>query len=334
MLDAPAPRPAPAAARARTLRTAGIRGMGHYLPDEVVPNATIAERLGVDDKWIVRRTGVHSRRRAAEGETLVDLAVQAGRRALTDAGVGAAEVDMVLVATMSQDDLCPNAAPVVAHALNMDQGVGAVDVGAACTGFVAALSTAAAHVESHRAETVLVIGAEVLTRITDPDDKNTAAIFGDGAAACVVGPSREGSGIGPIKLYNDGSLAQCIVVPRERPYFVMDGVSTFRAAVNALSQSTEASVHEAGLTLDDIDLFVYHQANARILAAVAERLELGPDKVADYVAETANTSAASIPLALSLLRADGRLRRGHKVLLGGVGAGFTWGAGVMEWEVD
>ncbi len=336
MSDAILTRRAPAPERHRTIRPAGILGTGHHLPAEVVTNATVAERLGVDEKWIVKRTGVKARRRAAEGERMTDLAVAAARVAMGDAGVDAGEIDLVLVATMSQDDLCPNAAPVVAEALGATRA-GAIDVGAACTGWLAALSLAASQVEVHRADTVLVIGAEVLTRITDPNDRNTAAIFGDGAAAAIVGPSAnpaDDGGIGSIALYTDGSMAECLVVRRDDPFFRMDGVSTFKAAVAGLSDASREACRRAGLTLDDIDLFVYHQANARILAAVADKLEVPPAKVADYVAETANTSAASIPLTLSLLRADGRLRRGQKVLLGGVGAGFTWGAGVIEWELD
>ena len=335
MSDATLARRAAAPARPSTLRPAAILGTGHHLPAEVVPNATVAERLGVDEKWIVKRTGVLTRRRASDDERMTDLAVHAGRRALTDAGVDAADVDLILVATMSQDDICPNAAPVVAEALGATRA-GAIDCGAACTGWLAALSLASSQVETHRADTVLVIGAEVLTRITDQSDRNTAALFGDGAAAAVVGPSANpaGGGVGPIKLYTDGSMAECLVVRRDDPFFRMDGVSTFKAAVAGLSDATHEACRRAGLTLDDIDLFVYHQANARILAAVADRLEVPPAKVADYVAETANTSAASIPLTLCLLRGDGRLRRGQKVLIGAVGAGFTWGAGVIEWELD
>lgn len=335
MSDATLTRRAPAVERPRTLRPAAILGTGHYLPPEVVTNATVAERLGVQEKWIVKRTGVQSRRQAAADERMTDLAIHAARLALTDAGVDAGSVDLILVATMSQDDLCPNAAPVVAEALGAAQA-GAIDVGAACTGWLAALSLAASQIETHRADTVLVIGSEVLTRITDPDDRNTAAIFGDGAAAALVGPSADpsGNGIGPVKLYTDGSMAECLVIRRDDPFFRMDGVSTFKAAVSGLSDATVEACRRAGVTLDEVDLFVYHQANARILAAVAERLELPPARVADYVAETANTSAASIPLTLSLLRSDGRLRRGQKVLLGAVGAGFTWGAGLIDWELD
>ena len=335
MSDATLTRGAPAAQRPRTLRPASILGTGYHLPSQVVPNATIAERLGVDEKWIVKRTGVHSRRQVGADENLTDLAIHAARRAITDAGTDAGSIDLVLVATMSQDDLCPNAAPVVAEALGAHRA-GAIDVGAACTGWLAALSLAASQVETHRADKVLVIGAEVLTRMTDPDDRQTAALFGDGAAAAIVGPASDpaAGGIGPIKLYTDGSMAECLVVRRADPFFRMDGVSTFKAAVAGLADSTHEACRSAGVSLDDIDLFVYHQANGRILAAVTERLEVPPAKVADYVAETANTSAASIPLALSLLRADGRLRRGQKVLLGAVGAGFTWGAGIVDWELD
>ena len=225
----------------RTLRPAAILGTGHHLPDEIVPNAAVAERLGVDEKWIVKRTGVQSRRRAAPGERMTDLAVAAARRAMADAGVEAGDLDLILVATMSQDELCPNAAPVVAEALGAARA-GAIDVGAACTGWLAGLSLAASQIEAHRAETVLLIGAEVLTRMTDSSDRKTAALFGDGAAAAIVGPAAAPTGgVGPIRLYTDGSMAECLMITREDPFFRMDGVSTFKAAVGGLSDATSAA---------------------------------------------------------------------------------------------
>jgi 3-oxoacyl-[acyl-carrier-protein] synthase-3 len=231
---------------------------------------------------------------------------------------------------MSPDELTPNVAPVVANALGLS--VGAYDIGAACTGFLAALSAGAAQIETGRAEAVLVIGAEILSRLTDPDDKRTASLFGDGAGAVVLGPAGEGE-IGPILLETDGGMADTINGTHEERYIRMDGHTTFNKAVKVLTASTREAIRRAGLTLDDIDLFVYHQANGRILRSVAEKLELRPERVADYVGETGNTSAASIPLTLSLLREDGRLRPGQRILLGAVGAGFTWGAGVIEWGV-
>jgi 3-oxoacyl-[acyl-carrier-protein] synthase III len=312
-------------------RTARIVGLGHHVPPEVVPNGPIAERIGVDDAWIVKRTGIKSRRRALPGEKLADYAVFAGRRALSDAGVDARDVDLVLVATMTPDDITPNAAPVVANALGAD-GAGAVDIGAACTGWLAALRLAAGQVETGRADRVLVIGAELLTRITNFDDPKTAMLFGDGAGAVVVGADGDGD-IGPIVMAADGSLADRITASHDKRVLEMDGHSTYQVAVKRLSEATVSAVARAGLELDDVDLFVYHQANGRIIKAVGDRLDLEPARVADYVAHMANTSAASIPLTLSLMREDGRLRPGQKVLLAAIGAGFTWGAGVIEWGV-
>jgi 3-oxoacyl-[acyl-carrier-protein] synthase-3 len=310
-------------------RTARILGLGSYVPAEVIPNGPIAERMGVDDEWIVKRTGIHARRRVAPTERLSDIATFAGRRALQDAGVEPLDVDLVLVATSTADEIFPNAAPVVAQALGTE-GAGAMDICAACTGFLSALSLAAAQVETGRAQRVLVIGAEALTRITDFDDKKTGALFGDAAGAVVVGADGEGE-IGHIDLASDGGLADTIVATHEDPYIRMDGVSTFKVAVQRLSESTVATLAREGLALEDVDLFVYHQANSRIIRAIGERLDLEPAKVADYIGQYGNTSAASIPLTLSLLREDGRLRAGHRVLLGAIGAGFVWGTGLMTW---
>ena len=312
-------------------RTATILGLGHYLPSEVVPNGAITEGLGVDDEWIIRRTGIRARRRAAANEGTTDLAVFAGRRALQDAGVNARDLDFVIVATMSADEITPNCAPLVAHALGAERAA-AFDIGAACTGFLAGLSQSAALIEVGRAERVLLIGAEKLSRITDFTDKKTGMLFGDGAGAVVMGPTQSGEGIGPIDLRADGGIGDTIMATHDDPFIRMDGISTFKIAVKRLSESTVYAVASADLELEDIDLFVYHQANSRILKSVGERLDLDPAKVADYIAQLGNTSAASIPLTLSLSRADGRLRPGHKVLVAAIGAGFTWGAGVMEWS--
>jgi 3-oxoacyl-[acyl-carrier-protein] synthase-3 len=319
------------------LRVAQITGLGHHAPERVVPNAPIAERTGVDDEWIVRRTGIHSRRWATDDETLADMAVTAGARALEDAGLEAADIDLLLVATMSADQICPNAAPVVANTLGA-HAAGAIDVGAACTGWLAGLRLAAGQVESGRAERVLLIGADRLSGLTDPDDRATASLFGDGAGAVVLTAGDERSalgsgGVGPIVLEADGSLGDRITADWDTRYLRMDGHSTYQVAVKRLTESTLAACERAGFALDDIDLFVYHQANGRIIRAVGQRLELPEEKVADYVAGMANTSAASIPLALGLLREEGRLRSGHRVLVAAIGGGFTWGAGVVEWVI-
>jgi 3-oxoacyl-[acyl-carrier-protein] synthase III len=316
--------------RLAPVRTARVVGLGHRLPDRVVPNGAIAERIGVDSEWIVRRTGIRARRYAAPDERTTDLALAAARRALSDAGLKAADIDLVLVATMTPDELTPNTAPLVADALGLR--VAAYDVGSACTGWLSALSIGAGQIETGRAEHVLVIGAETLSRITNLDDKRTASLFGDGAGAVVLSAEGEGM-IGPILLASDGSMCDTITATHSERLLIMDGHTTFNMAIKVLSESTVDAVERAGLTLDDIDLFVYHQANGRILKSVSEKLGLPTERVADYVGETGNTSAASIPLTLSLLREDGRLRPGQKLVLAAVGAGFTWGAGVVEWGV-
>ena len=311
-------------------RTARVVGLGHKLPDRVVSNGPIAERIGVDPEWIVRRTGIRERRYAAPGERTAGLALTAARRALSDAGRRPADVDLVIVATMTPDELTPNTAPLVADGLGIR--VAAFDVGSACTGWLSALSVGAAQIETSRADCVLVIGAEILSRVTDPDDKRTASLFGDGAGAVVLSADGEGA-IGPILLASDGSMAETITANHTERMLVMDGHTTFNTAIKVLSESTQQACDRAGVALDEIDLFVYHQANGRILKAVGEKLGLPADRVADYVGEMGNTSAASIPTTLSLLREDGRLRPGQRLLLGAVGAGFTWGAGVVEWGV-
>ena len=205
-----------------------------------------------------------------------------------------------------------------------------MDIGAACTAFVTALSVGASMIEAGRAETVLVVGADALSRFTDFDDKRTAALFGDGAGAIVLG-NQEGGGVGPFVFGSDAELAEAIIARRDDPVLRMDGHTTFNSATAALVNSTREAVELAGLTLDDVDMFVYHQANARITKAVAERLELPMERVADYIADIGNTSAASIPLALAFAREEDRLHPGDTVLVAAVGAGFTWGGAVLEW---
>jgi 3-oxoacyl-[acyl-carrier-protein] synthase-3 len=313
----------------RSLRRASVIGLGHALPARVIPNTLIARRLGVDEEWIVRRTGIRARRRASSEEGTAKLATQAGRRALAVAGLPGNAVDLVLVATVTPDDPLPNTAPLVAHALGADDA-GAMDIGAACTGWLSALAVAAGHIEAQRARVALVIGADRLSSMIDPDDPKTAALFGDGAGAVVVGADGAGS-VGPVLLAADGGLAGHIVAPRADGVIRMDGRATFTAAVSRLAEATIAACCRAGRALADIDLFVYHQANGRILRAVAQRLGLASERVADYIDHTGNTSAASIPLTLSLARADGRIGEGDQVLVAAVGAGLTWGAGVIEW---
>jgi 3-oxoacyl-[acyl-carrier-protein] synthase III len=320
-----------AAGDGRRPRTAGLASVAMAVPEQVVANRTIAEGAGVTEQWIVHRTGVHERRHVRDGERLSELATAAGRQALDEAGVDAAELDLVLVATVAADELSPNAAPLVAHELGARKA-GSMDVSAACTGFLSALSLATAQVEAGRCEHALVIGADVLSRFTDPTDRGTAALFADGAGATVVGPASPGGGrIGHIALHADGGGAAAIYATHEDQVFHMQGHDTFKAAVHRLSESTLEAVAREDLTLDDIDLFVYHQANARILSAVGERLGLERERVIDCIDRYGNTSSATLPIALAEAKEIGKLDPGSTVLLAAFGAGFTWGAGVIEW---
>jgi 3-oxoacyl-[acyl-carrier-protein] synthase III len=315
------------------LRHAAVRSVASTLPERVVPNASIASRAGVSEDWIVARTGIQERRAVTPDERLTDLAAAAGAAALERAGLTADRLDLVLVGTTSQDELTPNAAPIVAHELGAHRA-GAMDVGAACTAFVAALATAAAQIEAGRAEYVLVIGADVLTRHTDPEDKRTAALFGDGAGAAVLAAGEGPGGVGPVVQRCDGAGAEFIIAPREDERIRMQGQDTFKHAVARLSEVTRQACAAADVAIEDIDLFAYHQANARITRAVGQRLNLDPDRVLDVIERTGNTSAASIPLALDAARRDERLRPGARVLLAAFGAGLTWGGCVVEWSEE
>jgi 3-oxoacyl-[acyl-carrier-protein] synthase III len=327
--DAVVARATGARMKGRAASSAGIASIAVALPEAVVENEEIAAPLAIDPDWIASRTGVRRRRRV-RGETLVDLSVGAAGRALELAGMEPAEIDLVLVATFTPDELQPHAAPQVAARVGT-AGAGAIDIGAACTGFLSGLSLARAQVEAGGARAALVVGAEILSRVTDYTDRRTAGLFGDGAGAAVIAPGAGGS-IGQIVLRSDAAGAQLIRASNEERLLRMDGRAVFRAAVAAMSDVTMEVLSDAGLALDEVDLFVYHQANSRIITAVGERLGLSPDRVIDSIAGYGNTSAASIPIALSEAAAGGRLRPGSKLLLCAFGAGFTWGAGILDWE--
>jgi 3-oxoacyl-[acyl-carrier-protein] synthase III len=320
-----------AASSSREPARPAILSVAAEVPSNTVTTAELAERLGVSEDWIVSRTGIRERPVAAADERLSEFAARAGAAALGRAGVDAADVDLVLVATLTQDSLMPNAAPVVAHAIGADRA-GAVDLGAACTGFLSGLALGAAQIETGRAERVLLIGADFTTRIVDWDDKRTAPLFGDGAGAVVLGGAAgELGAIGPIILGADGSGAAAIHIAHEDRKLRMDGPEVYRNAVARMGESTVAAVEGAGLSLDDINLFVYHQANGRILRALAEKLQLPSERVVDVIENLGNSSAATLPLGLAASEREGRLRPGTRVLLSAFGAGYTWGAGVIEW---
>jgi 3-oxoacyl-[acyl-carrier-protein] synthase-3 len=309
---------------------AGLRAVALAVPDRRVSNDEIAAQLGVEAGWIAKRTGTDERPWAEPGERMSDFAAQAGRDALTRAGVSADELDLVIVATSTADEITPNAAPVVAGLIGASRA-GAFDVGSACTGWLAGLAMASGQIESGRATHALVIGADFLSRFLDLSDRDTTPLFADGAGAVVVSAvSGEAGQIGPVLLRSDSAGADYIRLSRSG-HIEMQGPETFRAAVNALSEVTREALDAAGTQLEDIDLFVYHQANSRIIRAVGQRLGLPEERVVDYVGRFANSSTATLPIALATAEQEGRLHPGDHVLLAAFGGGFTWGAGVVEW---
>ena len=310
---------------------AAIRAVAMAVPDRRVDNDEIAARLGVDADWISKRTGTSRRPWAGDGERISDYAARAAGAALQRAGLEPGALDLVLVATSTADEITPNAAPLVAGLIGAERA-GAFDVGAACTGWLAAVAIACGQIESGRARHAMVVGADFLSRFLDPSDRSTTPLFADGAGAAVISALQgSGPGIGRVLLHADHSGAGLIRLERGKP-ISMQGQETFRAAVARLTEVTREALAASGIELDDVDLFVYHQANSRIIGAVGDRLGLDPDRVVDYVDRFANSSTATLPIALSVAEAEGRLHAGDTVLLAAFGGGFTWGAAVVRWS--
>jgi 3-oxoacyl-[acyl-carrier-protein] synthase-3 len=308
--------------------TTAHAALGIALPERVVTNEEVGARIGRDPAWIETRTGIVERRWAGPQETLASLATAAGADAIERSGIAKEEIDLLLLATSTADAVFPNAAPLVATALGLEHAA-PMDVGVACTGFVAALDLAAGQLEAGRAQHALVIGADLLSRIVDPEDRGTALLFADGAGAMVVG-GRVGPRFGAFRLGTEGAGAAHIVAPHGG-VIEMAGQETFLAAVKRLTQIIPLAAADSGWDVDDVDLFVVHQANARILRAVGERLGLDAGRVVNDIARRGNTSAATIPLALHAAEQEGRLVPGAKVVVAAFGAGFTWGAGAFAW---
>jgi 3-oxoacyl-[acyl-carrier-protein] synthase-3 len=318
-----------------------IVGTGSALPERLVDNATLAAELGArgvetSDDWIVARTGIRQRYIASPEESSSVLGTRAARAALEAAGLGAADIDLVIVATSTPDYVFPSTACLVQRALGIVGGA-AFDVQAVCSGFVYGLTVADAMIRTGSARHALVIGAETFSRILDWNDRGTCVLFGDGAGAVVLSAA-ERPGILAAKLHADGrheailrtagNVAHGSIVGH--PFLTMDGQAVFKLAVGVLDEVARETVAAAGLSVADIDWLVPHQANVRILQATGRKLGLPPEKVIVTVDRHANTSAASVPLALDVAVRDGRIREGHRVMLQGVGGGFTWGAVLVQ----
>lgn len=309
---------------------AAITGWGTALPVSTLANAELAERLEIDEAWIYQRTGIRQRHIAKNGETSATLGAQAARDALKVAGLDPDQIDFIIVATVTSDLRLPATACLVQAELGAT-GAAAYDLNAGCSGFLFALAQASALVEARIAQRVVVIGADVLSTITDYSDAKSCVLFGDGAGAVVIERQEGTPRLGPFSLHSDGSEPEHLRTSPTTGLISMDGREVYRRAVDAMASSVTGILADAKLDLDDVRLFIAHQANERILKTVAERAGLPADKVVSNIARYGNTSAASIPLALAEAVSDGRLCGGDVVVLTAFGAGFTWGAGVVRW---
>ncbi|RED13827.1 beta-ketoacyl-ACP synthase III [Pontivivens insulae] len=316
-------------------------GTGHYLPERVVENAWFTERLETTDEWIRTRSGIERRHFAAEGQKTSDLAIEAARAALADTGLQGSDIDAIVLATATPDQTFPSTATRVQHAIGMTSGY-AFDLQAVCAGFIFALANANALIVSGQARRVMVIGAETFSRILDWEDRATCVLFGDGAGALIL-EAREGEGtstdqgILSTDLHSDGQFNDLLYVDGGVSstgtvgVLKMQGREVFKHAVSKLTAAGHAAMEKAGVTSDEVSAVVPHQANLRIIKAVAQKMNLTDDRIVITVQDHGNTSAASIPLAMSVARTSGRVKAGDLVLMEAIGGGLAWGAALMRW---
>ena len=324
---------------------AGILGMGHYLPDKVLTNYDLEKMVDTNNDWIVERTGIKSRHIAAPEQATSDLAFIASERALKDAGINGEDIDCVIVATESPDTKFPSTACLLQDRIGA-KNAAAFDLSAGCSGFVYALAVANSMIVSGLYKHILVVGAETLSRIMNWQDRNTCVLFGDGAGAAVVGQVEDGYGVLSIDMGADGSggpfffffsggsrkPASHETVDAGEHFIHMDGSEVFKFAVKIMGRTAEKAMKKAGLTTEDVDLLIPHQANIRIINSAAKRLGMSMDKVFVNVDKYGNTSAASIPIAMCEAREQGLLKKGKTVILAGFGAGLTWASIALKWS--
>ena len=326
------------------LNGAGILGTGHCVPHNIVTNADMEKIVDTSDEWISTRTGIKQRHFAPEGVNTSDLCTEAARQALEQSGTAAEDLDLIIVCTLTPDMTIPSAACIVQANLGA-KNAAVFDLYAACSGFAYGVITATQYIETGMYKRVLVIGAEILSRVLNFKDRNTCVLFGDGAGAAVLGPVPEGYGILGVDMGADGNGGKYLNIPasgtavlptggaREKglTYVHMDGRGVYKFAVKVMGQTAEKALERAGIDKSEIDILVPHQANIRIIQSAAKRLDLPMEKVFVNIDKYANTSGASIPIALDEAHREGRIKRGDIVVLTGFGAGLTWAGMVMKW---
>lgn len=308
----------------------GLLGTGHYVPSNVVTNKDLEKIVDTSDEWIRTRTGIEERRIAEDDMETSDMAFYAAQDALEKANLKAEDLDMILVATVTPDTPFPSVACMLQDRLGAGK-VAAMDVSAACSGFMYGVITAKQFIESNAYQNVLVVGVEKLSKITDWSDRNTCVLFGDGAGAAVVGPVSEGKGILSFELGSDGSGGKELYQDKETDYLFMNGREVFKFAVRQMPESSVNVVEKAGYNKGDVDYLIPHQANIRIMEAARERLGIAEDKMATSVKRYGNTSSASIPIALSEGVNSGKIKNNDLLVLVGFGGGLTWGAIALRW---
>ncbi|HEY9684641.1 MAG TPA: beta-ketoacyl-ACP synthase III [Oculatellaceae cyanobacterium] len=326
------------------MTAAGILGMGAAYPSGVLTNHDLMKMVDTSDEWITTRTGIKQRHKAAENEYTSLFAIEAANRALKEAGISAADLDLIICATVTPDQILPSTGCLVQAAIGATKAA-AFDIAAACSGFIYGLTLANQMVRSKQATYVLLLGAETLTKYVDYTDRTTCVIFGDGAGAAIIGPVEEPQGLLATKISSDGRLAEQLYAagggskhgstPETHSagmhYFRMRGNELFKIAVRSMVEISGEVLSEAGFTADDVQMFIPHQANQRITDSVAEKLGVGSDRIFSNIAMHGNTSSASIPIALDECLQAGRIKRGDLILMASFGGGATWGAALLRW---